>query len=112
MNDDWYCVRCIFDWGRSPDNAGSTTYEERLILVRATSDEEAIRKAELEAEEYATDEISYTGFAQSYRLLEESAEGGFRNGSEVYSLLRDSALSPGAYIDAFFDTGFEKQADF
>ena len=32
-------------------------------------------------------------------------------GSELFSLLRESNLDPEPYLDAFFDTGHERQAD-
>jgi len=32
-------------------------------------------------------------------------------GAEVFSLLRESDLEPDAYLDAFFDTGTERQTE-
>lgn len=32
-----------------------------------------------------------------------------QSGSELFSLIRDSSLSPEAYVDHFFDTGSEHQ---
>ncbi len=91
MSEKWYCVRCIFEWGPSFDVKGLTSYEERLVLIQAESDEDAIHKAESEAEEYASkakpyaDGVSYIGYAQAYRLVEEEVEKGFGNGTEVFS---------------------------
>ncbi|MFE3760786.1 hypothetical protein ACFXPI_03335 [Streptomyces sp. NPDC059104] len=98
---DWYGVRCVFEWmtgdGRS--------YEERITLWQAASADEAMALAEGEAETYAADNgFAYLGFAQSYRL-----GGTPGSGAEVFSLLRNSALEPNAYLDAFFDTGTERQ---
>jgi hypothetical protein len=31
------------------------------------------------------------------------------DGAEVFSLMRDSQLAPAEYLDAFFDTGSERQ---
>jgi hypothetical protein len=31
-------------------------------------------------------------------------------GAEIFSLLRDSELEPDEYLDAFFDTGTEREA--
>jgi hypothetical protein len=47
----------------------------------------------------------YLGLAQAYRLADDVGHG-----AEVYSLIRDSDLEPEAYLDAYFDTGAERQA--
>jgi hypothetical protein len=47
---------------------------------------------------------TYLGIAQSYRLADAPADG-----AEVFSLMRSSTLEPGEYLDAFFDTGTERQ---
>lgn len=61
--------------------------------------------AEAEAGEYATDVAGeYLGLAQVYSPADEP-----RHGAELFSLLRDSPLQPAAYLDAFFDTGDERQ---
>ena len=104
----WYAVRCIFAVGWPPEAVGET-YEERITIWRARSAEEAIARAEAEALEYAAvieeSPSTYLGLAQSYQLFEELAEG-----AEVYSLMRTSTLEPEEYLDAFFDTGTERQA--
>jgi hypothetical protein len=45
-------------------------------------------------------------FAQSYPL----ADAPPRDGAEVFSLTRSSALPPKAYVEQFFDTGRERQS--
>ncbi|MEV6209449.1 hypothetical protein [Kitasatospora sp. NPDC051914] len=98
---DWYGVRCVFEWTTSDGRA----FEERITLWQASSADEAIALAEAEAETYAADNgFDYLDFAQSYRL-----DGAPGSGAEVFSLLRDSALEPSEYLDAFFDTGTERQ---
>jgi hypothetical protein len=83
-------------------------YEERITLWLAASAEEAIERAEVEALEYAgsieESPGTYLGIAQSYRLVDAPADG-----AEVFSLMRSSTLEPGEYVDAFFDTGTERQ---
>lgn len=104
----WYAVRCIFAVGWPPEAAGST-YEERITLWRASSADDAIARAETEALGYAAtiseSPSTYLGLAQSYHLLEEPADG-----AEVFSLMRTSDLDPPHYLDAFFDTGDERQS--
>jgi hypothetical protein len=99
---EWYAVRCVFEVSRI---GGSHTYEKRITLWLAESDEEAIERAESAALQYAADgDDAYLGLAQSFRLFATPTDG-----SEVFSLMRDSDLSPRAYIGQFFDTGDERQ---
>jgi hypothetical protein len=81
-------------------------YEERITVWRTSSFEQAIERAEREAEEYARDtECEYLGFAQAYHLTAEQ----LRSGSEVFSLMRESNLTQTKYLDKHFDTGAERQ---
>lgn len=98
----WSGVRCIFKLGDQPQ------YEERITLWRARSFAEAIKSAEAEAERYAgTGGFEYLHLAQVFN--QKSVAVG--NGSEVFSLIRTSPLTPNDYINRFFNTGFESQAD-
>ncbi len=100
MSEPWYSVRCLFH------HPAQGLYEERITLWRADSFDHAIEQAELEANEYAELlDLRYLGLAQAYHLAEET----IASGSEVFSLGRDSDLEADAYIDAFFDTGGERQ---
>ncbi|MET7302030.1 hypothetical protein [Embleya sp. NPDC005575] len=96
----WHCVRCLFR--HQPD-----IYEERITLWRAGSFAEAIALAEADALEYArdVDDAEYLGLAQAFRLFDAQ----IGHGTEVFSLARDSPLEPTEYLDAFFDTGTERQ---
>ncbi|GAA3002352.1 hypothetical protein [Streptosporangium longisporum] len=97
---EWYGVRCLFRWG------ARNTYEERITLWRADSAEAAILLAEREAAEYADGQgFEYLHLAQSFKIF-DAAIG---QGTEVFSLLRDSDLDPDAYLTALFDTGSERQ---
>jgi hypothetical protein len=84
---------------------GTSAYEERITLWRAFAADEAIARAEEEAQEYAeTVGDEYLGFAQSYHLSDSPGDG-----AEVFSLFRDSSLEPGDYLDHFFDSGEERE---
>lgn len=99
----WYGVRCVL---RYPgDDAAS--YEESITVWRAASFDEAILKAEKEALETADVlEGKYVGLAQAYFIGDDEA---ISEGTEVFSLIRDSELEPDDYLTAFFDTGDERQ---
>ena len=95
---EWFGVRCLFE-------SAPSVYEERVTIWQAGSFEQAIELAETEANDYAaTVESRYLGLAQGYCMGEEPEAG-----AEVFSLMRDSDLAPGEYLDAFFDTGSERQ---
>jgi len=96
----WFGVRCIFHWSEPP------TYEERITLWHADSLDDAIEQAEAEAYRYAEALHSeYLQLAQAYWIGPTQPA----HGAEVFSLLRDSTLEPDDYVDAFYDTGQERQ---
>lgn len=101
---DWYAVRCVFAVLEARED-GVTTYEERVTLWHAHSHDEAIERAEADAEAYAADiaPATYLGLAQSYQLFEAPGDG-----VEVFSLMRDSTLAADDYLNTFFDTGSER----
>lgn len=96
----WFGVRCVFRRSDPP------TYEERITLWEAQSLDEAIALAEDEARSYAERLASeYLEIAQAYWIGTRRPEPG----SEVFSLMRDSELDSDDYLDAFYDTGRERQ---
>jgi hypothetical protein len=102
MHESWFAVRCVFQGAASE---GSSTYEERITLWSATDFETAIAQAELEAAEYARSvECAYLGLAQAFQLFEAP-----RQGTEVFSLMRDSPLGPVEYAATYFATGQERE---
>lgn len=102
-HDRWYAVRSLF---RLPDDVESA-YEERITIWRARSVEEAMDRAQAEAQEYAefAGATYLPDVGQAYHL----ADAPPRDGAEVFSLIRDSALPPKPYVDRFFATGRERQ---
>jgi len=100
IGSSWYGVRCIF---RAPS---SRAYEERIVIWRADTFEDAIALAEADASEYAEDiGWQYLGLSQAYRISADQIEPGV----EVFSLIRDSELPSETYLDRFFATGAEHQ---
>jgi len=98
----WFGVRCVF--GHSVKEEGRL-YEERILLIRAASLDQAIIKAEQEAKAYAVglDGVTYLDFAQAYQIFDDSIS----DRSEVFSLIRASTLSSQEYLSQYFDTGAE-----
>lgn len=103
-NEPWYGAKCVFLHTGTQSTDGRV-YEERVILVKASSFDEAISRAEVMAKEYVKelDDCTYTGFVNAFHIYDESVG----DGSEVYSLMRTSALSADDYLNTYYDTGFE-----
>ncbi len=104
--EPWYGVRCYFRHEDSADRHGPALYEERIILVHASSFDEAIAKAESEAKTYASDlgSVAYLNAADAFHIAAETIQ----DGTEVYSLLRESDMGAQDYIKTFFQTGSER----
>lgn len=99
-----FSVRCIFKWAFRADQTLKNLYEERITLWKAENFEHAIQLAEEEALEYADDSCEFLGLSQAYAMYDEAVESGI----EVFSLLRESDLEAEQYLDAFFDSGFQR----
>lgn len=107
MDDEpWYGVRCVFEGEDDDPASGDHWYEERVTLWRASSEDDAIRLAEAEGDEYAEDTgVRRTEVVQSFHIFGPHVG----SGTEVFSLIRGSRLSAAEYLDAFFDTRTELQ---
>ena len=109
----WYAVRSLFRAEPSHDFSppglgdGESAFEERITLWQAASLEDALDKAGTEAAEYAefAGATYLSDFGQAYHL----ADAPPRDGAEVFSLIRYSALPSKPYVDRFFSTGQERQ---
>jgi hypothetical protein len=101
----WHAVRCVF---KTLGLSDRHTYEERITLWHVESAEEAIDRAEAEAQEYpAAGGDTYLGLAQSFLLECEPVDG-----AEVFSLMRYSELDATPYLARFFSTGDERQGEY
>lgn len=109
MNSEpWYGIKLVFRHSNlEVEVPGSNVYEERVILVNANSEDEAISLAELEAVEYAKDVggCEYLKFSSCFHTNEDKIV----HLSEVYSVMRESSLSSEEYLDKFYDTGLERE---
>ncbi len=103
----WYAVKCLFKHDNMKVNAeDATVYEERIVLIKEYDFDKAIEKAEIEAREYANNiaGCEYVGFANGFHLFDKKVT----NGTEIYSLMRESKLSVDDYLDSFYDDGNER----
>lgn len=104
MNSEpWYGVRIVYRLTGVSDPA----YEERIVIVRAESFDDAIARAEkLSRENYESDSIVSTGYAMAFHIF-DAARDSLSEGVEVFSLIRRSPLDTPEYLDRFHDTGNE-----
>jgi len=66
-NGPWYGVKCVFLHHDAPSQGDGCVYEERIVLVPASSSDVAIRCGESEARENAkANEAEYPGFIDTY----------------------------------------------
>ena len=105
-NEPWYSVKCIFIHDELSGDNGEVMYEERIVVLKAGSLDEAIALGETEALEYAEGDgtVHYAGFISAYHLFEKE----LADGAEVYSLMRLSNLNKEAFIDRYHDDGTER----
>src|SRR6266851_4326641 len=95
-SEPWYAVRSLlFD----KDN---NHYEERTVLVSASSDADALEKAEDGALKYCKEVggLEYQGYSDSYHIFGEHVGPG----TEVFSLIRKTPMSKDDYIERFLDS--------
>lgn len=101
--EPWYGVRLVYRLTNLP----APVYEERILIVRADSFDEAIAKAERYSKGYEGDTTIYTNYAMAFHIIDEDGPS-LGEGVEVFSLLRESDLNPDEYLDRFHDTGRER----
>ena len=84
-------AKTIYKHHRLEAGTPKVVFEERVVLLQASSFDDAIAQAKMEAREYCgpTGETVYLGFVNVYHLFDTSV--GHR--TEVYSLMRESTLS-------------------
>ncbi|MFD3726698.1 hypothetical protein [Streptomyces sp. NPDC058671] len=95
----WYGVRTFHRW-LAWDNR---PYEERVVLFRARSLDEALELAERESAEYAGESaFAVLDMMQAYRISDVDEEVGA--GTEVFSKLHVLDLPPSEFLDRY-DSG-------
>jgi hypothetical protein len=98
-NEPWYAAKSIFLHAETK-RGHKQMYEERVVLLRARSFDEAISRAEKEAEEYCNDldGCKYVGHVDVFHLPERE----IADGAELFSSMRRSDLKPEEYLNQFY----------
>jgi hypothetical protein len=87
----------------------TAVYEERVVVFLAEDFGNALAKAEVEAARYAAqfEDVEDLGYFTVYDMTEES----IRDGTEVFSLMRDSQMPPQDFLDRYHDRQSERASD-
>jgi hypothetical protein len=100
----WYSVRSVFRSDRNEDGQSRRSFEERVVLFRAASFEEALTKGKDEARRYGADAVD----SPHYHLLDHlvayyiHSDEVLRDGDEVWSCIRDSDATDGQFLKKVF----------
>ena len=100
----WFGVKCLFEHRGLEAEPGRRVYEERIIVVLASSFDEAVVRAEAEAATYISGLGEYLGFCDAYG----TGSATLGDGAEVYSLMREVTLDRREFIGRYHDDGTEK----
>ena len=98
MDEPWYSARSLFVHEHTPsDVLPARVYEERIVLLRAASFDDAIQLAENEAREYAARDEGrrYLGHVDVFHLFDDD----IGSGTEVYSVLRVGTPDPDLFVE-------------
>ena len=105
----WYSVKGLFRW-YFKDTGETANFEERVVLFRAGSLEEALALATDEARVYCTEDksanfkIESLGHFRAYLIDEKPTQG-----VEVFSRLMDSKLSAPSFLKRYYPISHEQQ---
>jgi hypothetical protein len=97
----WFGAKTLF---RHPDlerEEGRRCYEERVVLISASNEDEALRLAEEEAKEYASgSETKFLGYVNVFRI-----DDPIRSGAEVFSIMRSADVTEDDFVTHYYDDG-------
>lgn len=97
----WYGAKSVFAHDDISARQGRPCFEERVVLLRARDEEDAIHLAEEEAEAYASASTRYLGYVNVFRISDPSIS----DRTEVFSIMRSMDLSDKDYLDRYYDDG-------
>ncbi|MFF9853379.1 hypothetical protein [Streptomyces litmocidini] len=102
----WYGARTFYRWPTWENQP----YEERVVLFRAHSLDEAVELAERESIEYAgQSDLEVLDLVQAYRISDGEEEVGA--GTEVFSLLHAPDLPAHEFLDRYESGSAHTQTD-
>ena len=99
----WFGAKTLYRWPDAYGEAGrgGYVYEERIVLLRARDQDDAIVRAEEEAARYvqaAENGTEHLGSVIVYEMFDDVGDG-----AEVFSLLRSTPLDPQTFLGRYHD---------
>jgi hypothetical protein len=101
MGYEWYGVKTVYMHEGLAEKPAHQVYEERVVVMRARGQREAIRRAEREARAYCS-KLKNTRYL-GYLMLYVTSETQIYDGTEVFSLMRESPLNAAGFLNRYFD---------
>lgn len=100
---EWYGVKGLFRW-YFKESGETASIEERVVLFKADSFDDAIAKAEAEAVDYCVDDASANYKIESMEWWNAFVIGNemLDSGTEVFSRLVDSSLSSSSFLKRYY----------
>lgn len=101
MEQQWYSVRSVFKLPESSDGKRPRLFEERVVIFRASSPEEALEKGRAEAKQYSTSDTQPRMLAHIvvFCIWEEELD----EGEEVWSCLRQLEIPDEEFLDRVYE---------
>ena len=97
----WYSVRSVFRSDKIVDGRPVRMFEERVVVFRAASSEEALVKGRAEAQRYTEGEThpKLLNYIVAFGIWEEE----LREGEEVWCCFRETDVSDEEFLDRVYD---------
>lgn len=105
----WFGVRSLFRSDRTDNGQPCRAFEERVVLFRAESFEEALAKGEAEAKEYAAGGSPTKVLDHIVAFSIHDDEIG--EGVEVWSCIRGLDISDEEFVRRFYEGEYSRQTD-
>jgi hypothetical protein len=97
----WFGAKTVFRHPGLERELGKNCYEERVVLIRASDEDEALRLAEGEANEYADGSATrFLGYVNIFRI-----EDTIGSRAEVFSIMRSVTMEEDEFLTHFYDDG-------
>lgn len=100
-DQSWYGVRSIIRSDRTVDGKPCRTFEERIVLFRAATFEEALAKGETEAKQYTADWPNQKALDHLVAFHIHNDE--LREGVEVWSCIRGLDMTDEEFVRKFYE---------
>ena len=97
----WFGAKTLFRHPGLEREPGKSCYEERVVLIHASDEEEASRLAEEEANEYADGSSTrFLGYVNIFRI-----DDTIGSRAEVFSIMRSTTMEEDEFVTHYYDDG-------